>query len=92
MKADGQTWANPLQKKRSWKELASGLEKLLAEGNGAVGMEEVTKAGILLTEILRGFAQTTSGTFDCPSAAPDFEALRERFMRGEVVIRIEARE
>ncbi|HMP03964.1 MAG TPA: ATP-binding protein [Gemmatales bacterium] len=92
LKADGQTWADPRRKKRSWKELASGVEKLLAEGNGDVGIEEVTKAGTLLTEILRGFSETNSGVFDTPAAAPDFDALRERFMRGEVVIRIEPRQ
>jgi hypothetical protein len=92
LKVDGQPWADPRRKKRSWKELASAMEKLLAERNGEVSIEQVTKAGTLLTEILRGFSGTNSGVFDTPAIVPDFDALRERFMRGEVVIRIEPRQ
>jgi hypothetical protein len=89
LRAGGQTWTDPRRKKRSWKELASAMEKVLAERNGDVSIEQVTKAGSLLTEILRGFSGTNSGVFDTPAVVPDFDALRDRFMRGEVVIRIE---
>lgn len=61
-----------------------------------------TAAGILLWhqareagflgELLRGFTGTNTGVFDTPEAALDFDVLRERFQRGEVVIRIEPRQ
>jgi hypothetical protein len=92
LKDRGQPWTDPRKKRRSWNELSSSLECLLKRQVSNLGMEHVMKAGERLSELLRGFAEAGTGVFDTPEAAPDFDALRERFLRGEVVIRIEPKE
>jgi len=92
LKGRGQPWADPRRKKRSWNELAGGLERLLGTEASALGIDYVMKAGEQLSELLQGFTGTGMGVFDTPEAALDFDALRERFLRGEVVIRIEPRQ
>jgi len=91
LKVRGLTWADPRKKKRSWNELAMALERVLAVGDGALAFERVMKVGEQVSEILRGFGGASAGVFDNPEVAPDFDKLQELFLRGEVVIRIEAR-
>jgi hypothetical protein len=92
LKGRGHSWADPRKKKRSWNELSSSLERLLGMEGSALGIDHVIKVGEQLSELLRGFTATSTGVFDTPEAAPDFDVLRERFLRGEVVIRIEKRQ
>lgn len=91
LKVRGLPWADPRQKKRSWNELATAIERALAAGDGALPFERVVKIGAQVSEILRGFGSDSAGVFDNPGVAPDFDAIREMYRRGEVVIRIEPR-
>jgi len=92
LKTRGQPWADPRRKKRSWNELSGRLERLLGMEPSTLGIDRVMKAGEQLNELLRGFTGASIGVFDAPEAAPDFDLLRERFLRGEVVIRIEPKQ
>jgi hypothetical protein len=92
LKVRGLPWADPRKKKRSWNELATALERALAAGDGALAFERVVKVGEQVSEILRGFGSESAGVFDDPEVAPDFDAIREMYRRGEVVIRVEPRQ
>lgn len=92
LKSRGHGWADPRKKKRSWNELSGSIERLLGMEGSALGIDHVMKVGELLSELLRGFTGTSTGVFDTPEAALDFDVLRECFLRGEVVIRIEPRQ
>ncbi|MDW8243296.1 MAG: hypothetical protein RMJ88_08800 [Thermogemmata sp.] len=89
LKAQGQPWMDPCNKRRSWNELASTVENMLVSRATGKGLEHVLKVGEKLTELLRGFTGRGVGVFDSPEAPPDFDTLREQFLRGEVVIRVE---
>jgi len=92
LKGRGHQWADPRRKKRSWNELSGSLERLIGTKGPAPGIDYVIKVGEQLSELLRGFTGASTGVFDTPEAAPDFDALRDLFLRGEVVIRIEPRQ
>jgi hypothetical protein len=92
LKVRGLPWADPRKKKRSWNELATALERALAVGDGALAFAQVVKVGEQVSEILRGFGGDSAGVFDNPEVAPDFDAIREMYRRGEVVIRVEPRQ
>jgi hypothetical protein len=92
LKGRGHVWADPRKRKRSWNELSGNLERLLGMGGSVLGIDHVMKVGEQLGELVRGFTGTNTGVFDTPEAALDFDVLRERFLRGEVVIRIEPRQ
>jgi len=92
LKARGQPWADPRRKRRSWNELSGSLERLLGAETSTLGIDHLIKTAEQLTELLRGFTGTCMGVFDNPEVAPDFDTLREWYLRGEVVIRIEPRE
>ena len=50
---------------------------MFSEGNLTPKLRPHVRVGI----------QASTGVFDTPEAAPDFDALRELFLRGELVIR-----
>jgi hypothetical protein len=91
LKGRGNPWSDPRRKKRSWNELSGTAERELKAKGPAAGLDHVVKIGEQVSELLKGFAGAGTGVFDTPEAAPDFDAVRELFLRGEVVIRIEPR-
>ncbi len=92
LKVRGLPWADPRKKKRSWNELAAALERGLAVSDGVLTFERVVKSGEQVSEILHGFGSDSAGVFDNPKVSPDFDAIREMYRRGEVVIRVEPRQ
>jgi hypothetical protein len=91
LKGRGQTWADP-RKNRKWSDLLGNVERSLEMDRATIGLHQVLKAGEWLNDLLDGFEGTSTGVFDTPEDVPDFDAIRERFLRGEVVIRIEPRQ
>jgi hypothetical protein len=91
LKVGGSTWSDPKKKKRSWNELSGAVERELSAKGPSAGIDHVAKVGEQVGELLKGFTAAGSGVFDTPGTAPDFDAVRELFLRGEVVIRIEPR-
>jgi hypothetical protein len=87
-----QPWTDPRKKGRSWNELSGSLECLLERKASTQTIEYVLKVGEQLSELLGGFAGIGTCVFDTPEVPPDFDLLRERFLRGEVVIRIEPKQ
>jgi hypothetical protein len=91
LRTGGHGWADPRRRKRSWNEVSGQLERLLGTEGSAIGIDLVMKTGEQVKELFQGFAESGTGVFDSADTALDFETLRERFLRGEVVIRIEPR-
>ena len=92
LKASGLPWADPRKKKRSWNELSTALERALPSGDSGLAFERVVKVGEQVSELFRGFGGAGVGVFDNPKVTPDFDAIREMYRRGEVVIRVEPRQ
>jgi hypothetical protein len=92
LKGRGHAWADPRKKKRSWNELATAIERILAVGDKTLAFERLVKIGEQVSEILRGIGGDSAGVFDNPKVAPDFDAIREMYRRGEIVIRVEPRQ
>jgi len=93
-------WRDRSSSHMSWKDMDEQVEKALKAVNGAADFKAIIHAGDKALRMLSGFTSgngkpngrvTVTAVYDNPSAPPDFEHLKESFVQGQVVIRVEPR-
>ncbi len=96
----GQAWRDLSSAHTSWKEVDQQVEKACQAIMGGADFEAICRVGDKVLRMLNGFIASDSKsnggglrpvTYNDPSEPPDFEQLKDIFMRGEVSIRVEPR-
>jgi len=99
-KKEGQPWRDPTSAHTSWKDIDRQVERALQAVNGTADIGAVRQVGDKVMRMLNGFTASTGKSggnglrptvYDDPLKPPDFEQLKERFVRGQVLIRVEPR-
>jgi hypothetical protein len=99
-KKEGLPWRDLTSAHTSWKDIDRQVEKALQAVNGTADFGAVRQVGDKVLRMLNGFTggNGKSGgnglrltVYDNPLKPPDFEQLKQKFERGQVVIHIEPR-
>jgi hypothetical protein len=99
-KKEGQPWRDLTSSHTSWKDIDRQVEKALQAANGTADFGAVRQVGDKVLRMLNGFTASNGKSggngqrptvYDNPLQPPDFEQLKERFVLGQVLIRVEPR-
>lgn len=97
---EGLPWRDLTNAHTSWRDIDRQVEKALQAVNGTVDFGAVRQAGDKVLRMLNGFTAGNGKSggngqrptvYDNPLKPPDFEQLKEKFVRGQVLIRVEPR-
>jgi hypothetical protein len=97
---EGQPWRDSTSAHTSWKDIDRQVEKALQAANGTADFRVVRQVGDKVLRMLNGFTAGNGKAggnglrptvYDNPLMPPDFEQLKEKFVRGQVLIRVEPR-
>ena len=91
--AGGIPWRTLHGSRRSWTEYVRQIEKALSTQEIHPEFTSLVALGQQIADLCAGFvtAPRTLTTYDDPKQSPDFEAIKQLFLQGLVVIRIERR-
>jgi hypothetical protein len=91
LRADKVPWSDTRGRRRSFSDVAGPIEGALRSEETLPSFPALVALGERLGELFAGFRcdREGGGVYDDPQQVPDFEAMRELFLRGELVIRVE---
>ncbi|MCA1567583.1 MAG: hypothetical protein LC803_18425 [Acidobacteria bacterium] len=101
LKETGLPWHDLTNERTSWKDVDRQVTKALQAVNGTADFGAVCQVGEKVLRMLNGFSVANGNSkgnglrpdvYDNPLEPPDFEQLKEMFVQGRVMIRVEPRE